>query len=260
MTFEELDQILIHIDYYETFENNFLNKNYNEIDYGKRLGKKTFKTLFDAKDNYAYSNEINKIDFSEWNLILNNEESTDEELLITCLDIFDWGNVLPGNVKAAVDLYKNKKIKIYIKKIKKLLPNKSTISDEQSDSNYDDILWSSGWTKVYSFINNDILIYDSRVSAFLNHTLIRTDTKSEAFKKLTKHLYNFSGAQDRKRKVSKNYGFKNQHPKGIEGFNANLVSSWIIQLLNKKLDLNREIRDFERAFFMLGFDLNQIEN
>jgi len=103
------------------------------------------------------------------------------------------------------------------------------------------------------------VIYDSRVSAFLNYTLIQNRIKIDLFSSLAKNLYNFNGAKGRIRQVDKSFGFKNQHPSGINGFNANLIASWIVQLLNEKLNLNRTIRTYERAFFMLGFDLKQIE-
>ena len=108
------------------------------------------------------------------------------------------------------------------------------------------------------------MIYDSRVSAFLNHTLTYDIDYNEGqlkkLKELTTHLFNFQGAENRERLVDKQkFGFKNSNPNGVNGFNANLVSSWIIELLREKLNLQEEFRLFERAFFMLGFDLKQIK-
>lgn len=260
MTLKEVDEILEELNYYENFRINFLNKIFNKIDYGKRLGIKQFSSFFNANDEYSYSNQLEEGKFIEWNATLTCRDSTEEELLLTCLEIFDWGNVLSGNVKTALELYKTKKLKSYINWVEPLLSSKSTICKKQFDSSSHDIIWSSGWTKVYSFINNDILIYDSRVSAFLNHTLIQNRSQSDLFSNFAKNLYNFNGARGRKRQVEKTFGFKNQHPNGINGFNANLISSWIVQLLNSKLNLNRTIRTYERAFFMLGFDLKQIEH
>lgn len=259
MTISEVDEILIKLNYYGNFKENFLSKSYNKIDYGKRLGFKKFNSFFDANDEYSYSNQIEEEKFIEWNSTLTNKDSSEEELFVVCLEIFEWGNVLNGNVKTAIKLYKTKKLKTYINWIKPLLSSKTTINKELIDFSSSEIIWSSGWTKVYSFINNDILIYDSRVSAFLNHTLIHNRIKTDLFSNFAKNLYNFNGAQGRIRQVDKSFGFKNQHPSGINGFNANLIASWIVQLLNEKLNLNRTIRTYERAFFMLGFDLKQIE-
>ena len=111
---------------------------------------------------------------------------------------------------------------------------------------------------------SELFCCNTRVSAFLNHTLTYNleydDKQLKLLKNLTKHLFNFQGAENRERLVDKNYGFKNCNPSGESGFNANLVSSWIIDLLKEKLNLKEDFRLFERAFFMLGFDLKQIKN
>jgi hypothetical protein len=260
----ELDEILTAIDYYDNFKNKYLHKRFDKINYGKRIGDLEFSDLFDAATKYTYSNQISDEVFKNWNVVLNDEKSTDEEIFCAVLEIFVWGNVLSGNVIKAVELYKNNALKNYVRKIIELLKKKETILKTKKDNTEIEIIWSSGWTKVYSFINNDILIYDSRVSAFLNHTLTHeidyTEEKLIKLKKLTNYLFNFQGVENRERLVDKNkFGFKNSNPNGVNGLNANLVSSWVIELLEEKLKLKTEFRLFERAFFMLGFDLNQIK-
>ncbi len=262
MTKDQVDKILKSIDYYTSFKK-MMNHAYPNINYGKRLGELSFDSIFDADKQYVFNGDTSKEQFENWTKILNTKKSTEEELLVVCLKIFDWGNVLKGNVTSALDLYEQKKLKKYIHSISKLLTSEKSI--KKSDISQEEILWSSGWTKVYSFMNPEILIYDSRVSAFLNYTLINcyenlSDVQKNNFHQLTSHLFNFSGAINRERKVSKTYGFKNQHPKGIKGFNANLVSSWITQLTKEELKIDESIRAFERAFFMLGFDLKQLKN
>ena len=261
MTKNEVDTILSSIGYYDSFKK-IMDEPYIDIDYGKRLGVISFDSLFDADKKYKFNGEVAIEQFQEWNIILNSKEVTDEELLIVCLKIFDWGNVLTGNVKSVVTLYEQKKLRKYIKNITELLKVEKTL--EKSDFENKTILWSSGWTKVYSFINPNILIYDSRVSAFLNYTLITnynsfSEKQKVEFHKLSNCLFNFSGAMGRERKVANSYKFKNQHPNGINGFNANLISSWITQCTQERIGINESIRSFERAFFMLGFDLKQIK-
>ena len=261
MTKNEVDTILNSIGYYDSFKK-MMNEPYLDIDYGKRLGVISFDSIFDVDKKYRFNGEIEIEQFQDWNTILNSKDVTDEELLIVCLKIFDWGNVLTGNVKSVVTLYEQKNLREYLKTITELLKVDKTL--KKSDFENKNILWSSGWTKVYSFINPNILIYDSRVSAFLNFTLIKnfnnlSKEQKEDFYKLSNGLFNFSGALGRERKVSNSYKFKNQHPNGINGFNANLISSWITQCIQERLGINESIRSFERAFFMLGFDLKQIK-
>ena len=264
----DIDNILKSLNYYDNFKDKYLSKKFDKINYGKRIGELEFCNLFDAADKYTYSNQIADEVFQNWNKILNDNDSAEDEILCTVLEVFVWGDVLSGNVKKAIELYRSKKLGKYIRQVIGLLDEKEIIlkskKNNQSNNNEIELIWSSGWTKVYSFINNDILIYDSRVSAFLNHTLTYdinyNEKQLEELKKLTKYLFNFQGAENRERLVDKNkFGFKNSNPNGINGFNANLISSWIIELINENLNLNRKVRDFEKAFFMLGFDLKQIK-
>ena len=261
-----LDDILTAVNYYDNFKSNYLNKSFSKINYGNRIGELEFSNLFDAATKYSYSNQVSDEIFNNWNKVFNNKSSTEEEIFCAVLEVFVWGDVLSGNVKKAIELYKNKKLSIYIRKVTDLLTKKEIIlKTKNNDPNNDnEIIWSSGWTKVYSFINNDILIYDSRVSAFLNHTLTYdidyNEEQLKELKKLTTYLFNFQGAENRERLVDKQrFGFKNSNPSGVNGLNANLVSSWIIELLKDKLNLQEDFRLFERAFFMLGFDLKQIK-
>lgn len=264
----DLDDILTEINYYDNFKNKYLDNRFGKINYGKRIGELEFNNLFDAAEKYTYSNQISEDVFKRWNKVLNDKSSTEEEVFCTVLEVFVWGDVLNGNVKKAIDLYKRRNLGAYIWKVRELLVKKEIIlNSKKSEKNKVDgieIIWSSGWTKVYSFINNDILIYDSRVSAFLNHTLTCSNDYNEKqlikLNYLTTNLYNFQGAEGRERLVDKRkYNFKNSTPNGLNGFNANLISSWIIELLKDRLKLQEDSRLFERAFFMLGFDLKQIK-
>lgn len=257
-----VNEILKSIDYYNNFKSNFLHTKYPPINYGSRVGKKEITSLFDAAQQYDYNGKIEEEQFLSWHKILNDTNSSAEELLCTILEIFDWGKVMVGNVKTVVQLYKSEKLKDYVGWINNSLKNNQIITTKDKWQG-GDIHWSSGWTKVYSFINNDILIYDSRVSAFLNHTLTYKSNYNEQqlddLQKLTSHLFNFEGAKDRERLIKDpQFRFRKSHPSGINGLNANLISSWIVQSVNKELKLNYKIRSFERAFFMLGFDLKQL--
>ena len=261
-------EILTDLNYYENFEKKYLEQPFKKINYGPRIGDLEFSNFFDAATKYTYSNQISDDVFLNWNKVFNDNKSTEEEIFCTVLEVFVWGDVLRGNVKKAIELYKDKQLSNYLRHTIGLLNKKEIIlkvkNNDLNKKNETELIWSSGWTKVYSFINNDILIYDSRVSAFLNHTLTYDTNydqlQLQKLKELTTHLFNFNGAKNRERLVEKQkFGFKNRNPNGANGFNANLVSSWIIELLKENLNLPEEFRLFERAFFMLGFDLNQIK-
>ena len=267
---EELKVILKELDYYNYFKCHFLKRKYNNINYGKRIGVLSFDGLFSASEQYPYNLEKEKR-FSTWHNILNNKDSSSKEIFCTVLEIFEWGNVLRGNVNDAIKLYNSNKIKHYIAQISFLL-NRKEIIDYNSNYKFKkvnniEILWSGGWTKVYHFINKDFLIYDSRVSAFLNYTLTKNkkynSNQLKSLNNLTQYLFSFEGVSNEKRKriiEEEKFLFRRKYPSGIEGFNANLISTWIIHLLNKELNIKRDMQSYERAFFMLGFDLNQIKS
>lgn len=250
----KIDDILTDINYYERFKNNFLNTQYNEINYGPRKGAFAFKNLLDAVNGFDKINNQHEHKYALWDKIMQDPIANAEQLLCATLEIFNWGAVLPGNAITAIELYKNNKLKDYIEKIGDLLKNKSILCEKYKN----EILWSSGWTKVYSFINNDIIIYDSRVSAFLNYTLIYKLENTHKLSQITNYLFNFGGNSNRQRTLPKNLGFINSHPSDYRGLNANIIASWIIQLLIEKLQIDTNPRIIERAFFMLGFDLNEI--
>jgi hypothetical protein len=224
-------------------------------------GHLVFNGFINAGEKYRISSTVDILSDDEksknWNNILNNKDSTEEDLLITCLEIFDWGGVLRGNVTKLVGLYKSKILKNTIQNVREFLKSHETIKSG-------DVLMSSGWTKVYSFMGDNIVIYDSRVSAFLNHTLTfeieYNSEQKELFKELVKYLFNFEGnTENRERLVDKKMGFINAQPSDLKGFNANLIASWIIEFLKSELQLKEDYRVLERAFFMLGFDLEKIK-
>ena len=64
--------------------------------------------------SYTYNGEVEIEQFQDWNSILNSKDVSEEHLLVVCLKIFDWGNVLTGNVKSVVELYEQKKLKKHI--------------------------------------------------------------------------------------------------------------------------------------------------
>jgi hypothetical protein len=256
MKYKEVEQILEDSKYFDYFREKVLHRCFGSIDYGKKHGIHEFKGLLDASDKFTHINPIEESKCEKWTLTLRDSNSSDIELLLTCLEIFDWGGVLRGNVVPFIQLYRSSRLKNYLNWVSTKLDSKVPVEASKLPYN---VLWSSGWTKVYSFINNEFAMYDSRVSAFLNYTLIGCDHQNNGLERLYTNLFNFGGTSQRERKMPKSTGFKDRHPSGVDGLNANLIASWIMDLINVKLGLKRDIRDFERAFFLLGFDLAQLE-
>ena len=137
-----------------------------------------------------------------------------------------------------------------------------------------------------------MVIYDSRVSAFLNYTLLMAlktycennrsnEEKKNAirgFEKIASNLFNFGGSGNngnlRKFSFKRKSGLFKSEPnkKDAQGFNANVIATWIfLEIWSKipseiKNGINDEfgnengIRILERAFFLFGFDLSKFKD
>lgn len=262
MNKEKVDSILRETNFYE-FVKSYSKKGYAEIDYGTRLGKKVFNSLLDADAKYAINSVASEADFKHWREVLNNKNSKAEELLIVCITIFDWGLVTASNVKKVLEMYKSGDLKNYIQFCTDIVATESLLIDSEKNQK---LLWSAGWTKVYSAMNPKFLIYDSRVAAYLIYLLdkfhdwakLDSDSKSK-INSVTSYLFAMNSI-DRKRKLESDIGFKKSQPQNsLKAFNGNLVASWIVQLLCKEVFPCNNERQLERAFFMLGFDLDQLK-
>jgi hypothetical protein len=210
----------------------------------------------------------------------NPEKHEPYEVLIEMVDILDWGNMWTGNVKTVLSLYRENKLIEYVRKVNTYLKEPKLISNDDVFRDTNDVKMSSGWTKIYSYTFDNVVIYDSRVSAFLNYTLEKsylkfikeidstnTDVK-ENVDRICSYLYNFGGRNrpnnsSRKVKELKNFRRQSNPENNKHGFNANIVATWICEFIinkwNEKNDNKLTIRKLERTFFMLGFDFMQLD-
>ena len=145
-------------------------------------------------------------------------------------------------------------------------------NDNTLDINDCDLTWSSGWTKVYSFMFSKTTIYDSRVAAFINFMLVafyhtlNSKMERDALKVISSKLISFKGTADRKRSVSsidrKLLGIKMKSGNDKNNFVANKIASWLLRYISD-LEFSSQkqshFRQIDKAAFMLGFDISQIE-
>lgn len=238
--------------------------------------------VFEANRAYLNFYPIIPDRIEKWQKVLK-ESNSEEELFVEILDIFDWGNVYAKNVSDLI-LLKRGKYDFNGKKIG-LLEYIDSIRDNIINCKFidhDKVIMSSGWTKVYSYANDALLIYDSRVSAFLNYCLFMcyddaikhdnlTEEAKKSFRLIIQHLCNFGGTNServRHLKFEKGCSEFNKKTEGTDGFNASILASKIAKCIwdNIPLEIKKEgfngsqneingIRVLERAFFILGFDL-----
>ncbi|WP_423682159.1 hypothetical protein [Undibacterium sp. WLHG33] len=130
----------------------------------------------------------------------------------------------------------------------------------------------SGWTKIFSFMFNVTTIYDSRVAAYINYILVKfhdsltDDEDKKKLETITEKLLSFSGTQDRARCLNHDrreaLGIKLKSSNNTQSFVANKVASWFLRYICTLEYGNQEqtnFRKLDKAMFMLGFDISQID-
>lgn len=192
----------------------------------------------------------------------------DNPELITkyCLAILEWGGVLSRNREKVLGF---DNITNYLKVAMRVLdPN---IFD--SRNNLSNIKMNSGFTKIYSMLIDDFVIYDGRVGAALG-LLARKFCEDLNLDIIPENLkFAYGNAREANSKVNNRrnpsttkYKFPmltNSDKKHIEN---NLKANWLLKEIIAKtnskfneLEENRQLRALEAALFMIGYDVNSAE-
>jgi len=277
MTKQELNKILFEIKYAERFYDNFWVREY-KTGYEDREDKKNQKPTPNKKfpiKNYKCFSSIEyrfpipkgKDSYVDYKNCINNwfsffrtlDGRSELEIFKVCVQIIDWGGIA-GRTN---DLYQLNEL-AEKNELKKLLMNvKDIFANHHNDIDTNNIkvkYFSSGFTKIYSFVNPSIIIYDSRFQAFLNHTLtFNSKNNQNQIEQITSYLFNANDLGKRKRKIE-DWKFSNKNKNSVDGFRANILASWCIQYLHdsQNYDTKLAFKDFDEKFFMLGFDLNYL--
>ncbi|EGU60374.1 hypothetical protein VINI7043_29140 [Vibrio nigripulchritudo ATCC 27043] len=239
------------------------------IEYNKR-NSIVVESVVDAGKSYNLSNEsLYQISIDEQIDTLDQLQAIDsKDLLLVCIEIFDWGGVQKSNILLAFNMYRSGELEIFLRKSKEWFEDETTLSEPNFP-----VVWSSGWTKVYSFLCDSVTIYDSRVAAFLNRALeefwFTLDKNNQAeLKKLTSGLLSFGGNKT----SSGNYRLRvldktmmdrlglYKQPNDKKKMLANKKASWFIRYLAESTfgeSTQDNFRSIDKSAFMLGFDLKQ---
>ena len=181
-----------------------------------------------------------------------------------CLSILQWGKVQNGNEDKVLDLGSD--IVLYLKKcISKLNPN-----EFDTNNNYSDIIMSSGFTKIYSLLMDDFVIYDGRVGAALG-LLVKTFCEEKGLQTIPSELLfaygNAKGdantVQKRRNASNSKYKFPLLDPNRNHTVN-NIRANWLLKEILDKSDskfneipMKLRMRGLEAALFMIGYDVLQ---
>ena len=270
LSYSELKTILTDIGF-NTYYKEEVSKNKHIVDYGPRMGTVEFNGLVDADAKYSYpKNSTHSIHIDKQLTLLNSDDNiNDHDVILSCVEVFDWGGVQSSNIINAINRFRDSELTDYLISCRRWFEDDQTL-----DLNIDNSVWSSGWTKVYSFMFDKTAIYDSRVAAFINYIIIKfyhqleCKTKKEKIKKITSLLVSINGAKTRARRVSdsdrKLLSIRVQSKNDNVNLVANKVGSWFLRYL-AELEYSTingsqsEFRSIDKAAFMLGFDIDQID-
>lgn len=181
-----------------------------------------------------------------------------------CISILDWGGVIHGNKNKVLGL--DDDITTYFRNCKERL-NADVFN---LNGHYSDIIMTAGFTKIYSLLIDDFIIYDGRVGAALG-LLVRKYCEEKGLRAIPPELlfaYGNSkgddyGVQNRRNPSQGMYKFPLLTPNKKHTEN-NIRANWILkEILNKSvskfntIDLQTQLRAFESALFMIGYDVLQ---
>lgn len=191
---------------------------------------------------------------------LNDRNATN--LLAYSISALQWGGVTNANLLKLQEM--NEGILTYFDKaIKELSPETVDVN-----SNFDNINMNSGFTKIYSFLMEDFVIYDSRVGAALGY-LVRQfliDTNAQNIPDVLDFAYgnarptNGDDAKFNRRNPScERFIFKALNNNRKRHIKNNIYANWLLkEIAGKSSMFNKEensLRKLESALFMIGYSL-----
>lgn len=177
---------------------------------------------------------------------------------VYCLATLEWGGVLPKNQKKILE--KGDDIPKYLEAVRHRL----TPSEFDTRGNYDDITMNSGFTKIYSLLIDDFIIYDGRVGAALGLLVRRycEEYNLPNIPPLLSFAYGNARGSDRRNPSTKKYVFPVLTNSWAKHTQNNLKANWllreVLETCNSRFNLlppSKQLRALESALFMIGYDV-----
>lgn len=210
----------------------------------------------------SYSESKSALDSIEKGLKNSIFEKDTAKILEFSTSILEWGGVTRSNKDKLESMGENV-LDYYNHSINILNPKKVNLNDDFSE-----VIMNSGFTKIYSLIIDDFVIYDSRVGAALG-LLIREFLSERKIQDIPNELnFAFGNARPNKGEASS----KNKRNPSNEDYKFpvlrnnskhhtvnNLKANWLLKdMANKSKFSNEEnsVRALEAALFMIGYSVN----
>ncbi|MEP7167803.1 MAG: hypothetical protein ABI855_00375 [Bacteroidota bacterium] len=239
--------------------NQFWNK--RELFFKTKIEYKNLEEAFNEyhwKKDESFNQTFEK--FKQLNEIIStclNPNETEKLKKIITEEVLNWGGVKRGNIKHlnSSDLVERiKNIKTYLKEVDK--------TGEFPKSNGTKFISTSGFSKIFSAINNRFVIYDTRV-AYAMCLFIKKYCEEKKLGELPDSLKLYHGGGSTKADRNPNEkGSKYQFPcysgRHYVHFLSLVKTKWILELLSNKREFKREDDRIENmwrwqsALFMVG--------
>ncbi len=230
----------------------------------------TYSWQYSIKTELEIPNEIEKtgftltdsekvLDFSKSKLLVNGKINPNLIDLKNATEItLKWGGVFAkGNKNKVTDISYDLK-KDYEEVLKKW-GDINEYNDVFGPKDNFEFTSNAGFTKIYSLLLSDFVIYDSRVSVALAY-LMEICFGEEIPEILRIYIPDSKVADKTKRKVNKL--FKSTYQKDSKHFYSNVIASILLnqtlKLINES-DNSVKLRDLEAALFMIGYDIRANE-
>jgi len=188
-----------------------------------------------------------------------------EQFEDNCLAILQWGGVLPNNKQRILS---TKNILNYFNtNIQKLQNPLLDTADDLSS-----IHMNSGYTKIYSLLIDNFIIYDGRVGAAIG-LLVREYLEQEKLAIIPRTLDFAYGnpklSNSNKKDISKRnpsnsqYVFKALSNNSKRHLENNIRANWLLEKIAMESKFNKlknPLRALEAALFMIGYDIRKESN
>lgn len=206
-------------------------------------------------NSFEKSSEV--LDYCKSKLLVDGQLSkNDSEIREASEIVLKWGGVYSYGNKDCVENKEYDLSSAFVKATNKWKEVNSEINGELNLTDNIDFTSNGGFTKIYSLILEDFVIYDSRVATALAY-LIDKCFNGVIPESLNLFIPTSRVADSSKRKV--NTFFKSTNQNNAKHFYSSVKTSFILSETLKQInDSSLSLRQIEAALFMIGYDIRNL--
>jgi hypothetical protein len=191
---------------------------------------------------------------------LNSQNS--DRLLAYCLAVLKWGGVMGGNHTKLSEMGTNI-VPYFEETIIKLNPENTNTGNE-----YPGVKMNAGFSKIYSLLIDDFIIYDSRVGAGLGLLVKQylTERQDDSIPNELNFAYGRSrtngndGPINRRNPSNEMYSFQALDNNRVRHLKNNICANWLLKQLAEQSKFRftaDPMRAIESALFMIGYHVRE---